>query len=79
MVVMCVTVSTIMIMMICSVSVTGKVSQYHSGVVNVMLKLMLFTYIPVYVCKSTYYSIECHTCTLVSVSGKACECKLQCV
>ena len=41
MVVMCVTVSTIMIMMICNVSVIGKVSQYHllyPGVVNMLLK-----------------------------------------
>ena len=51
MVVMCVTVSTIMIIMICSVSVIGKVSQYHSvyfNVANLLLKI-LCTYIRTYI------------------------------
>ena len=48
MVVMCVTVSTIMMMMICSVSVTGKVSQYHSvyfDVANLLFKNYAHTYV----------------------------------
>ena len=51
MVVMCVTVSTIMIMMICSVSVTGKVSQYCSfyPVCDVTcMYILLFTLFAIY-------------------------------